>query len=910
MTTITYSAELDNYTPNSISATQYESLCKHRNCYEILPTDTPVKLYFDVDIKTIPENKTDGQILLTEMPRLRASILNVFSSVFEEQYDPTQLSISTSHHPFYKPYNTSKRALDDTHIAKLSFHFVFNNIIALVSHQKILVERLNESAKLYIDSEDLDLYFHGKVFDDAPYMKTQKMRSPYANKPFEDRPLKIEQGTFEQSCISAFIPSTASTHVEYVPMKSIQEGSIGAYGSGGNYELTIFKEAMNAGLLTPYAKAGTYQYWIRIIWAIRNIFNNPDLAHEFSRLCPKTYDRDAVDKIWDDGERGGVGMGTIIEYMRKTDKLKANDIIKMANEIQYKHDLGDARKELIESLSIESEPETDNESNASVKIEVSYDEQYAQQEAETIKTYIKTKSHKFMFGTQSGYNTAMLFIEVFGHRFITCNEQTYFYTGYVWKTSDKNLTDLHKFLCREFYVFIGNLCIYWNKRKNKQLAETTDEQKINSIKHDILMIGGIQSAIYGTLTNIEFRAKLVREIVIQHTDNSIQFNALHHLFAFNNAIFDLRKNEHIAPNPAYYISMTTGYDYDFNYSKEKVAEITQLINIIHQNPDIRDYYLSIMSTVLSGIHPQYLFIFTGVGQNGKGTMNKLIIETLGEYGYTATGTLLTDVIKDGANPAIANMDQKRCVITQEPAKGTKLNMSTTKRITGENTLNARKLYSSKTTTELFNTLIMEANIIPKTDEVNDAVIRRLRIIPFLTRAVEKADYEAREDKTNICIKNTQYDTKEWRENYKQAFFEVLRLYCKQFYERGDIPEPPEICKKATNAHLAISDNMHAWLLDNYVESPDASPIKIKDIFEKFKSTEAYLSLTKQKKREFNMATFCEKLKSSPFIAKFVKLRDSYYKGKQLKFDCIVGWNLKTEDYASMYEEEDIDMEDM
>jgi len=910
--TITYNNGMNTFAPLTINAVEYEGKCKAKdnNCFEMIPYDRPVKMYVDVDIKA-PEE--DGEVLLEEMPRLRGQVMNILCDYFGTLYDYSFVSISTSHSPSYRPYKADKNGghLDETPIAKLSFHIVFNNIIALLAHQRVIVDELNEYANLHADREDMTTYFNKGMFDTAPYGKTQKLRSPYASKPYEKRPLVIEKGTFAMSCVSAFIPEEAKLIVREVPQKPIRDNTTSVCVSDEK-DKRIFYRHIETGLLTQHAIK--YNDWILIGWAIKNAFDDYQMWDDFSKLGGKKYDKVGVRDAWDNMERkdDGVGMGTINHYARKTDEKKANNNIQMEIKEQDKEDLQNARHEIIASL--ETRDETDSESDASEympKTKKSYDEIYAEQEGAKIRNYIKHESQKYISKSvlYNGYDTTMLFIDVFGNRFITCNEITYFYTGYVWKTCDKNKTDLHKFLCREFYMFITDLYKHWIDHWNKKMAETTDEQIQGEITARIKSLVAKQSATYDVLTSVNKRNDLAKEIIIQHTDNSLEFNTHNHLFAFKNAVFDLRKNEQIIPDPTHYISLYADYKYDNTYSQTYINELMDFLKIIHQNEAVRKYYLSIMATGLIGDHLQYFFIFTGQGGNGKGLTNKLFMKTISNYGYKAPNTLFTQELKTGACPEIANMNQKRFVCSQEPAKGGKLRMENIKEFTGENELNARQLYSSDTKTKMNNTMALEANTIPHTNEVGRAVERRLRIVPFLTNAIDKKDYDALEDKTNFCIVNPEYDTPEFLDKYKQAFFEILRPYVVAYYKYGDIPEMPELCRKATNAHLAISDDMNAWIEDNYEKCETAKPIKLKEVYDHFKATEAFLSLNKNQKREFNMATFTNKLSSSPFIAKYIKRRDERYNREKLKSDSLIGWKIKGEttdnDEGETYEMADV-----
>ena len=53
---ISYTSELTNGLFKTICADAYESVAKEINCYEMIPDDTPVKLYFDIGYKKPIEN--------------------------------------------------------------------------------------------------------------------------------------------------------------------------------------------------------------------------------------------------------------------------------------------------------------------------------------------------------------------------------------------------------------------------------------------------------------------------------------------------------------------------------------------------------------------------------------------------------------------------------------------------------------------------------------------------------------------------------------------------------------------------------------------------------------------------------------------------------------------------------------
>jgi phage/plasmid-associated DNA primase len=845
---------------------EYEKICRYGAGYEFIPDDRPVKLYFDVDVKCDYDGEDIQPYLEGDCISVKNDIKMVLQKMLGEHYNEDHISWGSSHGIVGDKF-------------KISYHIVINNVIAYKYAQRIIVDELNRNAPLICD--DMLDYPNG-MFDENPYHdRNQIIRSPFTaktNKTFEgERPIQIESGTFAMSCITASIPEDAILLEREKPVK-VQKGDSpsGSVATNNNANRYIIENGMS--LLKPYAGQGQYKPWTRLIWAIKNVTGDRQLAETFSRLDMTAFDETSFDNIWDNADQrdDGVGIATIINLMMKTDKEQTKQILRESDKINTR-------------------------------------EQGLKQLQNIVAQYVEPKSNKYYIFDKFEYLTkcfrtgsrAELFAELYKGKFIYVKESLYRYTGVYWEEDDKNCSALSLFINKYFITDLVEFCTYYTNKYNKLLAETINENEIQMYKTVICNLSkNIVMSL--DLKAVKYRKEQIADIIIQITNNTIEFNTKHHLFAFKNAVFDLKQNIEVTPNPLDYISMYADYEYDHNYDRKLVDEMQELINTIHQDKSIRDFYCSVISTGLCGEHLQYFFVYTGKGSNGKSTIDGITMKMLSNYGYTANVELLTVAIKGGANPEVANMDQKRYVNCAEPPEDCRLKMANLKRITGEDELNARNLYSKKTGCGLNNTMGVSANTIPKTDEVNQAVMRRFRVIPFLTTAMDKEDYDMLEDKTNKCIKNRHYETMEFKNAHKQAWFEILRPFVADYYTRMDILPVPEICKKASINHLALSDDIFEWIRDNYDEDKTAEPIKFKILFDRFKTTEAYLSLTKAQKRQYNLNNFCSKIEGSPFLSKCVKRRDGYYNGIKLKSDCLVGWKLKESDIEMHTEDEEED----
>jgi len=398
------------------------------------------------------------------------------------------------------------------------------------------------------------------------------------------------------------------------------------------------------------------------------------------------------------------------------------------------------------------------------------------------------------------------------------------------------------------------------------------------------------------MRKVGVRKSIMEDIISFITNNKIEFDENPYLFAFNNCVFDLRTGQKIKPIPEQYISKTCGYDFEDNYDKKNIDDLNKLFAEIFPNKDIANYCKIVLSTGLCGIQQEYCFVFTGVGGNGKGVLNSLMMKMLGSYSYVLPCETLLTSIKTGANPELYNLNKARFVIASEPNSKMKIKCATLKTITGEPTLPVRDHYSSKVGASMSLTLVMEANDVPLLDEVNQAMMRRMRMVLFNSLYVDKATYDTLDDKTNVYIGNPYYKTNDFKNQYKQAMFQILLESFQEFHKNNNIiPDMPLECKNKCRDYMAVCDDIYGWFNCAYRKNENADAISLTDVYKVFSSSEFYSNLNKADKRNYNRKAFTEKIEKNIFLKRCIKLRDSYHNNKQLKNDCIVGWELINED---------------
>ena len=133
-----------------------------------------------------------------------------------------------------------------------------------------------------------------------------------------------------------------------------------------------------------------------------------------------------------------------------------------------------------------------------------------------------------------------------------------------------------------------------------------------------------------------------------------------------------------------------------------------------------------------------LFVCHGVGRNGKTTLLELVRDVIGE-GYSQV--LPSDILMarkhagnaGGASPDLASLHGARLVVCAETDQGGRLNEGRVKWVTGEDTVQARRLYEPPFTFTPSHTIWLTTNHRPTVHDGGEALWDRLILIPFDVR---------------------------------------------------------------------------------------------------------------------------------------------------------------------------------
>ena len=128
---------------------------------------------------------------------------------------------------------------------------------------------------------------------------------------------------------------------------------------------------------------------------------------------------------------------------------------------------------------------------------------------------------------------------------------------------------------------------------------------------------------------------------------------------------------------------------------------------------------------------QVIFIAIGSGANGKSTFFSILRSVLGDYaGSTAMNTLMQNKYGNENTYDLAAHEGKRLVTATEGEAGSKLAEAKIKAMTGGDAISCRPIYGKPRTYDARFKLVLVNNELPEIVSVDEAIWRRIKLIPF------------------------------------------------------------------------------------------------------------------------------------------------------------------------------------
>jgi putative DNA primase/helicase len=178
-----------------------------------------------------------------------------------------------------------------------------------------------------------------------------------------------------------------------------------------------------------------------------------------------------------------------------------------------------------------------------------------------------------------------------------------------------------------------------------------------------------------------------------------------------------------------FITMVAPVDYDPQL--ECPLWVSHLSKIFMDDEETIEAFQRICGYLLVDSNPeQLIFIHWGSGKNGKSTTFNAIQHVLGRYATSTSPETFMPRAKGASTNDIARLHRRRVVFTSEPDAGSKLSESFFKTATGGDAMMARYLYQEFFEFVATFKVFFGTNHRPKLRENDEAVWRRIVLIPY------------------------------------------------------------------------------------------------------------------------------------------------------------------------------------
>jgi P4 family phage/plasmid primase-like protien len=226
--------------------------------------------------------------------------------------------------------------------------------------------------------------------------------------------------------------------------------------------------------------------------------------------------------------------------------------------------------------------------------------------------------------------------------------------------------------------------------------------------------------------------------------------------------------------------------------------------------------------------------FVTYNSNGKSTTVDLIRNTMGEYFGILPVTVLTRKRGNasGATPELADKNGKRFLVIQEPEHDDTVYVGQMKELTGGDTIVARALYGNPFEYKPQFKIILICNKLPLIPSNDGGTWRRLRVVPWESRFVDKPKEKNEFKKDGMLTEKM----KKWGPAFANI---LLTKYYPRYAEHG-IDEPPKVTQYS-DQYQKNSDYYYEFLtgaVDITGDEEDSEKITVLyEMFKKFYSND-------------------------------------------------------------------------
>jgi putative DNA primase/helicase len=302
-----------------------------------------------------------------------------------------------------------------------------------------------------------------------------------------------------------------------------------------------------------------------------------------------------------------------------------------------------------------------------------------------------------------------------------------------------------------------------------------------------------------TVAAIERLAKADRRLAA----TTEQWDANPFLLNAGESTVDLHTGNSCSPDPLSYLTKLAGCPSALTGSEHPLWTAF-LTRVTDGNEDLQRFLQRYVGYCCTGLTVEHRFVFAyGTGANGKGTFLNTILKVLGDYATVADMNTFLASRYERHPTDLAKLCGARLVIAQETQRGRSWDETKIKALTGGDRITARFMRQDFFDFEPSFKLFIVGNHKPRLRNVDEAMRRRLLLVPFTV------EIPANERDTGLPQKLEA----EW-----PAILRWCLDGCLEWQRVG--LSPPEAVRAATDSYFKDQDTILQWLDD---ETHDGGP---------------------------------------------------------------------------------------
>ncbi len=243
-----------------------------------------------------------------------------------------------------------------------------------------------------------------------------------------------------------------------------------------------------------------------------------------------------------------------------------------------------------------------------------------------------------------------------------------------------------------------------------------------------------------------------------------------------------------------------------------------LKRITDGNVSLENYLQRVTGYCLTGDTREHaLFFLYGLGANGKSTFTNTLLWIFGGYGQVASIETFIETKHERHPQDLAAMRGARLVTVGEPKAGQAWDESKIKTLTGGDPIRAHFMRSDEFEYLPQFKLMIHGNKKPSLRSTDEAMRRRLHLVPFVVTIPEDQRDETLKSKLQAEGPG------------------ILRWAldgCRMWQEHG--LNPPAVVREATAEYLLSEDAISSWVEERALVSPQAGSTKSSVLYQDFK----------------------------------------------------------------------------